>query len=134
LTITAANVIPQTGATIVYSKLAGETIAQGKSLYLDAATGKLKLADSDLSSAAATVVGVALVAASLDQPCPYISLGDVVIGATLVAGKHYFASPTAGGIMPSEDLSTGEYASRIGYAKSTSLLAIDIKNTAVITA
>lgn len=134
LTITAANVIPQSGATIVYSKLAGDTITQGQSLYLDAVSGKLKKADADLSAAGATVVGVALNSASLDQPLAYISVGDVVIGATLVAGTHYFASSTAGGICPHADLSVGEYVSRIGYAKSTTLLAIDIKNTGVATA
>jgi hypothetical protein len=130
--VTANNCIPQAGATIVYSKLAGETITAGQALYLDAATGKLKKADADLSAAAATLVGIALVNVALDQPCPYISLGDVVLGATLVAGTHYFASPTAGGICPHADLSTAEYVSKLGYAKSTSLFAVEIKNTGVL--
>lgn len=131
ITITAANVTPGAGASIVDGTF-GATIAQGKAVYLDPDTNKLGLYDANGASATIrTLYGVALNAGSDGQPAKVQRGGEINLGATLVVGKVYVGSGTAGGIAPVDDLVTGWYTSILGIAVSASRLAMQIQNGGV---
>lgn len=129
LTITAANVLPGSGATIDRSAPAGATITAGKSVYLDtAATGKWQLADADAATAISRgqgKTGIALNGASDGQPIAVLTEGDITIGATLTAGVSYYVSATPGGICLFADLTTGDYVTLLGVATSTTVLKVE---------
>lgn len=126
LTITAANVVKSTGAVVV-NGVAGASLTAGQPVYSDGSDGnKYKPASCESSLAIATVVGVCLHAAASGQPMQIQTAGDINLGATLVVGETYFLS-APGLICPAEDLGASDYVTRIGYAKSTSILALDIK-------
>lgn len=129
LTITASAIISGTGAT-KQAGIAGATLTAGLPVYKDSAdSDKLKAADCDASSAAATVVGITLHAALSGQPITYQTSGTLAFGAILTVGKIYVAGATAGEINPSADLTTGWRTSILGVATSTSNLAMNIYNS-----
>lgn len=129
LTITAANVKQGTNANVAYGT-AGVSITAGQSIYLDASTGKYVLTDSD-GTGTRQADGIALHAAAADQPIALQKGGDITIGATLSAGTFYVASDTAGGIMPQADLGVGMDVILLGIAKTSSVMALAIRNTGV---
>ena len=131
ISITAANVVPGSGVKQTHG-LAGEAITAGKWVYLDSATGKYMLADSNSATAAArTPDGVALNGASNNQPLTIASKGPVTIGGTLTAGVAYYLSDTPGGMCPVADVGSGEYSCILGIATSASVLDIDIQASGV---
>ena len=131
LTITAASVAPSSSTeSRTKSGIAGVAITQGQSIYLDSTTSTLLLADADvLVSAAAS--GIALNAASPGQPVTYQSSGPMTIGATVVVGTAYYVATTAGGICLESDLASGDFATFLGFATSTTVLDLDIKASGV---
>ncbi len=131
LTITVANIVPDANATLE-TFLAGEAITQGKAVYLDPATRKWLLADADSATAAAKAPrGISVNAAQANQPLTVIRKGDLAMGAILTAGDPYYLSSNAGGICPKADVGSGEAVVFLGYAKSTSVLAVDVRPTGV---
>lgn len=130
--ITAANVAEGTGAQLGYGK-AGAAITAGQSLYIDAAdSNKLKLADSDGAAALRECVGIALNSCASGQRVTYQKGGEITIGGTVVPGKVYVLSDTPGGIMPVEDLETGDYTSIIGVGKSSSVIVLHLFNSGCV--
>lgn len=126
LTITAASVVPQ-GNAIKELGIAGATITAGQVVYKEAATSQFKLADSNSGTAEAKhPYGIALGGASANQSIVVQRAGDVVIGATLVAGATYWLSETPGGIQPVADLGSTENVALLGIAKSTTVLMLTI--------
>lgn len=132
LSITAANVVASSTAT-VRSGTAGAAVTAGQALYRDRAdAGKMKLADCDSATAAArSPDGIALHAAAAGQPIDYLTEGPITIGATLTPGLAYYLSPTAGGICPVGDLSAGDYPTIVGIARSASLLSVKFHESGV---
>ncbi len=130
IAITAANVVKGSGAS-TSSGTAGASITAGQTLYLDSATNTLKLADANSTAATAACVGIALHAASSNQPIQYLTQGPITIGGTLTAGVFYIASATAGGVAPASDATTGWIPCQLGYASSTTVLQVGIVNTGV---
>lgn len=129
LTITAANVAKGASAN-TKSGTAGAAITQGQPIYLDATTSTLFPADAD-ALASAAVVGIALNAAATGQPVTYQTSGPITIGATVVTGTAYYASTTAGGVCLESDLASGDFATFLGFATSTTVIRIDIKAAGV---
>ncbi len=125
LSITAASVQSGTGA-VTTDGTAGASITAGQMVYLDATDNKYKLADANLSSAAAATVGVSLHAASNGQPLRIQTSGPITIGATVAVGTVYVLSGTAGGIAPAADLTTGWRTSIVGVATSTTSITLKI--------
>lgn len=125
LSITAGNVVPASNA-VVERATAGAAITAGQVVYLDTSDNKMKLADADAATAAArTPRGIALCGASDGQPIVIQRSGDITIGATVTAGTAYYLSAAnAGGIAPVGDLTSGDYYSLIGVAKSASALTL----------
>ncbi len=141
ISVTAGSVIASAQAKIGRGT-AGATVTAGQTLYLDAATGTLKLADADASAAAANCVGIALQSVSSGQPLDYVyDDPDFTPGATLslsvatVKGV-YILSATAGGIAPAADLAALMYPVFIMLVKSTTkaVLKVTPQVTAAITA
>lgn len=131
LVITAASVVKGASADVDHGT-AGATITAGQAVYLDTATRKYLLADSDSATAAAKLPsGVALNGAANNQPVAVQKSGDVTIGATLTPGTDYWLSNTPGGICPRADVGAGESAVFMGVAKSASVLSLDIKSSGV---
>lgn len=131
LSITAANVIAGAGARTV-DGTAGATITAGQVVYLDSAAGTYKLADCDSATAAVrSPAGIALHGAASGQPLEVLTKGPVTIGATMTAGVAYYLSPNAGGICPVADVLTGDYATIIGIATSTTVLDVLIHESGV---
>ena len=129
LSITAANVVSGSGATITKG-VAGTSITAGQALQVNG-SGNLVLAKAD-TLADATCVGIALNNAASGQPVLYQSAGNINIGATLSVGTLYVVSgATAGNIAPISDMSTGNYETVLGYASTTSNLVMSIIQTSV---
>lgn len=131
LVLTAANVVEGSNPVKTSGK-AGATVTQGMLVYQAAATRKFLPSDAD--SATAEVrgpLGFALNGASDGQPLTVQTGGIINLGAVLTVGKVYVASDTPGGIMPIEDLETGDYVTVVGVAITTSLLMIGIIRSGV---
>lgn len=131
LSITAANVVPDTDA-VMEMGTAGETITAGKAVYKAAATNKWMLADSNAGTEEQRrATAIALTGSSNNQPIVVQKGGAVTIGATVVAGVQYYLSDTAGGICPVADVGSGEYPCLIGLATTTAKLALNFKYSGV---
>ncbi len=127
LTITAASVVAGANAA-TEGGTAGEAITAGQAVYKSSTTKKWMLADSNSATAEARQAGgIALNAASLNQPVDVQKGGDITIGATLTAGTAYYLSDTAGAICPVADVGAGEYVCLLGLAKTTAVLALDVQ-------
>ena len=115
LVITASQVKAGAGA-VEGTGVAGAAITAGQSVYEDQADGRIKLADSNLSLAAAKAKGVALHGALANQPVRYQKGGKVIVGAGAAPAKGtiYVVSGTAGGIAPHGDLLSGIYTTILG--------------------
>src|SRR4051812_4326511 len=124
LTITASNVVPASvaGQTPSYETgFAGAAITAGYPVYKDAtASDTLKLADANASEATAQVVGIACHSATTGQPVRYQTGGPLSYGAILTKGEIYVLGATAGDVCPADDLASGWYTTRLGYAQTTS--------------
>lgn len=126
LSLTAANVVPGTGAQLGYGT-AGVAITAGQMLYEDAAdANKLKLADANGASALRTPIGMAVCNAAIGQRVTYQKGGEAAMGSVLTQGTIYVLSDTAGGIKPSADLASGHYVCIVGVAKSASVMTMHL--------
>ncbi len=105
LVITASQVKAGAGA-VEGTGVAGATVTAGQSVYEDQADGKIKLADSNLSLAAAKAKGVALHGALQNQPIRYQKGGKVIVGAAAAPAKGtiYVASALTKGARVSPTL------------------------------
>lgn len=131
LTVTAANVVPASDATIERNYNAGATVTAGQTVYLDTTTNTWKLADANASVLTAALGGVALHGAAAGQPLAVITRGGYNPGATAVVGMIYVLSATAGGIAPMGDAVTGWYTSILGVATTASNIQVNIQNSGV---
>lgn len=125
LSVTAASVLKGSGA-MVGAGIAGATITAGQALYIDTADGnKLKLADSDGTSPANSVAGIALHGASAGQPIQYATEdASFTPGCTLsVGGGSVYLSDTPGGITQTiGDLESGDKVISLGVPLTTTTM------------
>ena len=132
LSITATAVVSALQPNVT-TKAAGATITAGQTVYLDAASNRWLLADCDGAAVAArTPAGIALNGGSIAQPIAVKTTGDVTMNAVLTAGEAYFQSPVAGGIAPRADVLSGDLLVLIGFAKSTTVLAVAIQASSIV--
>ena len=115
LVLTASQVKAGAGA-VEGTGVAGTTVTAGQPIYEDATDGRIKLADSNLSLAAAKSKGVTLHGALANQPIRYQKGGKVIVGAAAAPAKGtiYVVSGTSGGIAPAADLASGMHATILG--------------------
>lgn len=125
LVVTAANVLPQSGASLE-TGTAGESLTAGVVVYKKNADGKWYMADCNSATAEQRVAeAIALTGSAAGQPVVVQKGGLITIGATVVAGTAYFLSGTAGKIRVAADNTTGDYPQVIGIAISTTALALN---------
>jgi hypothetical protein len=131
--ITAVRPTPNTVASVPL--LYGATIAAGVPVYLDATDSKHKATDANLSAVAAKAVGITITP-GVDNGSGYIATGGsiILVGATMVVGETYYCGPTAGQIIATSELTTGDYVTRLGTAASTTQLDLSIKATGIVRA
>ena len=65
------------------------------------------------------MLGIALSGAGIDGYIVVAESSGYVSGATMVAGKYYVVSNTAGALAPFTDLTTGQFTTYAIYATST---------------
>ncbi len=133
LSITKANITPGTGATFQKKYNAGATITAGQSVRLAASakTWGLAQADNNAEDAGSEEVGIAMHDVLSGQPLSVITGGELNMGAILTAGTIYVVSATAGGIAPQVDIASTQYITLLGYGKTTSILTLLTRYTAV---
>lgn len=126
ITVTAADVGLADTGVVTQTVQVAVAVTQGQVGYLDTTESKYRLADADLSSAAASAAGIFLTPAAIDGYAVIAMSGPVDVGATLTVGETYVASGTAGGIAPIADLATGDYVTLLGIATAAGKLQLDI--------
>lgn len=113
LSITATLVAPSTGAAYAdRGPLAGEAITAGQVVYLKSSDNTWRLAQCDGTAeeaGSAVTLGIALNGASTGQVVNVQTGGIITAGATVVVGKVYLVSATAGGIAPVSDITTSTH-------------------------
>jgi hypothetical protein len=111
----------------------GATISAGQPVYLDSTDSKYKLADANLSAAAATVRGIAMTP-GVDTGYGIIATSGsiLLIGTTMGIGENYFCGATAGEINPDADVTTGWYVTRLGTAASATQLDLSINASGIV--
>ena len=125
LVITAANVIPGSGAIIDRGRYAGGALTRGQCVRLSSGT---YVAADNTSSANAAAVGIALNDATTGQPVDVQTGGLITIGAAVVI-KPYMVGAGAGAIIPCDDLAGGgEFGTLVGMAVSAT--QIDLRFSA----
>lgn len=127
LTVTASSVLASAAATVVRTGVAGATVTAGQPVYSDSADEN-SLKPAQATAAKENATGIALHGAADGQPLSYVTKDSgFTPGATLIAGEIYVvSSAAAGGIAPIGDLTTGDYVTILGVAKSASVLNLDL--------
>ncbi len=128
LTVTAANVVADSDATVVAGTF-GDTVTAGQTVYKDASdSNKWKLADANVTAATAGSgsgsVGVAMNGGANGQPADILTGGKYTTGATNVVGTTYCVSPTAGGIEDDAAITSGMYKKVLGVAISAAKIEV----------
>ena len=126
LTITAANVGISGSDTRIKSVIVSEAVTQGQGVYYDTATNKYTRATAGDVVAKADARGIVLTPAGADGQCVIATGGLVIAGATLAVGTVYVVSATVGLIAPIADMTTGDFVTILGVAKTTSVLELAI--------
>jgi len=124
ISITPASVIPSANA-IIKSGIAGATITQGQTVYIDSSANYvLKLADADASALSAVVAGIASSAGAAGQRINYIESDPALtFGGTVLSGDPIYQSDVAGGLTKTfADLETGDIVTVLGVATSTTTM------------
>lgn len=127
ISITAANVVASSSATILRNYNFGATVTAGQAVYLTT-SNTWALIDSNAAvtgNELATVKGIALGGGASGQPAAVcIKDTDFTPGGTLTNGTAVYSSVTAGGI--THDVpTTGAYPTVLGIAKSTTKLNLN---------
>lgn len=133
LSITAANVAKQTGASTTVQN-AAVTITAGQLLYQDTTVtpNVWRLSNAVTSATTGQIQAVALNAAGAGQPVVGLTGGPITIGATVVAGQIYVASTNSGAIAPVSDLAASSYTCVLGVASNTTTIQVSIYNSGVV--
>ena len=123
LSVTESLVTPDNDSQTYRNYEVSEAITAGQAVAQDAA-GLLIKAIADTADNA-DVIGIAMTSATgTGEYVTVAERGSIVTGATMVAGQYYVLSATAGGIAPFSDLTTGDFATYVFVAESTTTARI----------
>lgn len=126
ITITPSGVVKGTGAAIT-DGTAGGTITAGDAVYFDTSANEWLRAQADgsLPEAGESGIGIALHAASENQPIKVQTAGLITIGGTVVVGQAYVVSATAGGIAPLADLVSTNKVTPLGWGVTAAIISLN---------
>lgn len=115
------------GATTLAVSVGEDGIGAGQPVYKDAtAANRIKKADAD-AQASAACVGLMCGVGYIGQPGVIVTAGEVTFNnAPFTVGQTYVVSTTAGGIAPISDLSSGDFTTILGVARTTAILDLNI--------
>jgi hypothetical protein len=131
VSVTATDVKARPNATIG-TGTAGAAITAGQPIYKDTSdSNKYKLADKD-ALAASVAAGIALHAATANQPIDFVKSGGIELGSVVKPGTIYVVSSTAGGIGTSTDIVATDYTTTVGIATATNILSVSIQAGGVV--
>ena len=126
ITVTAANVIPQAGLR-KQTGVAGAALTIGLAVYRKTSDKRWYSSDKDVAEDAEEYGITLSQAAAAGQPVVVGGRkGKLAFGAILTVGESYYVGEAAGGICPSADVGAAEYRRFLGYATTTSILAMDV--------
>lgn len=134
ITITAANVLASSTATISKQYNFGATVTAGQAVYLDS-SNEWQLLDTNAAATGNGVSdtrGIALNGGASGQPAAVV-IEDTAFtpGGTLTNGSAVYGSITAGGV--THDVpATGAYPVYLGQAKSTSQMVLKINASGAV--
>lgn len=132
LSITAANVkVTNQGLTTLGRVQYGATVTHSQPIYKSTTDNKWYPCDNDDTAPKALAGAISLTPGSANEYGHIVTLGPMVIGATLVVGTEYYVSSNVGGICPRADLGTSDYITRLGIASSSTVLDVNIHATGV---
>lgn len=134
VTVVASSVAPANASTTIVRATAGAAVSAGQAVYADpAANFTIKPAQATNQAQATNVVGIALDSAAVGQPVAYASAGDVQFNNTPLtpAAVYVLSAANAGGIAPTSDLVTGNYATLLGIAAGANVLRLGVTITNV---
>ena len=129
ISITPANFDPDDGYTY-RDYIAGATITAGQALYIDSSDSNKAKTALTTNAATANCVGLAMHAASANQPIRVMTGGVVTIGGTSAAGQPYTLSDNAGGLAAAADNGSGDYVTVIAVGLSTTKIKLGINVSA----
>lgn len=116
-----------TSTTITRSVKAGATCSIGQTVQFDTTDNEQKLADASAQATARTT-GIVMTS-GVDGGYMIIATGGEVelVGASMTIGDSYVQSATAGGIAPEADLTTNDWVTNIGRAKTATQISLRIQ-------
>ena len=130
---------PITASSVTYTEISspqtvviGENVTEGRCIYLDSVTDRYFLADAT-DETKGDPKYITLSAGVTGEWVMAISDGTYTAGTTLVQGDPIFLSKTAGAgaMAPDTDLVATNFVTQIGFAVSTTEIAIDFNNTGI---
>ena len=130
--LTGITAVRATSNTITEKVAYGATIASGVPLYQDSSDGQYKITDANASAATAAAKGIAITPGVDDGYGLIAKAGSIIlVGTTMAVGTTYCVGPTAGEIIPTADLATGDIVTILGTAATATQLDLNIKATGI---
>tara|TARA_R100001129_G_scaffold1482_1_gene1377 strand:- start:1152 stop:1580 length:429 start_codon:yes stop_codon:yes gene_type:complete len=129
LSITPGDVAVEDGGTIVKSVQFGSAVTAGEPVYRSSSDGKYRPGDASAASTA-RVIGIVYEAADADAYGFIVTNGSMDVGATLVPGRAYAVSDTAGKICAMDsnyEAESGIFITTLGVAVATDQLDVRIQ-------
>ena len=129
LSVTAANVLAGSGATIEDGTCGEAAVTAGMSMYWKTSDRKWYMAQHDGTAAASgyatgSRVGISLNGAAASQPIKILREGNLTAGATVGIGTIYYVGTGYGGICAAADLATGDYVTLLGVGTTTAIIKV----------
>lgn len=132
--LTGITAVRPTSTTKTALVLYGATISAGQPLYLDSSDNKYKIADANVSTAIAAVKAISITP-GVDTGYGLVAVSGsiILVGATGgVVGQPYVVSATAGSITEHNDLTTGQYVSKIGTLSTSTEMVLSLEATGIV--
>jgi hypothetical protein len=133
IAVTASAVIPSRDA-VIRTGLANAAIAIGKTVYYNESTKRYGLYDvNGATEEIRNLVGICVAASSAAEQAISVQVdGRLTMNAVLVKARFYIGGATPGDIVPVADITTGWYPALLGFAESTTVLRLTVKNYGIV--
>lgn len=129
-----STLTPHSSAQLNRQYVAGEALTAGDAVYRRTNDNAILKTDAN-AAASAVFLGIAMNSAATGQPVAVQISGLVNIGGGVPAQTVLVLSPTAGKLMPVQDLAAGDVPSVVGTVLSGGLLSLGaVRGDGVISA
>lgn len=123
---------PTINTTFAAAPIYGATISAGQPVYQDQTDSFWKLAACASTAAIAAAKGIAITD-GVNGSYGVIATGGslLLVGTTMAVGTDYLVGSTAGTIVPTADLASTNYNTRLGTAATTTQIDLTIVATGI---